>query len=61
VRWTSDGWKTTEEIETIDSGLGIHHALLNTAALPAGANVEFTFYWPQAHKWEARNFRSTVA
>jgi len=61
VRWTSDCWKTSAEIETTDSSFGIHHAMLSTAALPAGANVEFTFYWPQAHKWEGRNFRLIVA
>jgi len=60
VRWTSDAWKTNEDIETTDSGLGVHYVVLHTANLPSGAAVEFTFFWPQVNQWEGRNFRSIV-
>jgi glucoamylase len=41
IRWSSDGWKTTQEVKTRDSGLGMHVADLPTQRLPDGADVEF--------------------
>ncbi len=56
LRWTADGWKTTHEAQTTDSGLGVHYAMLNTAPLGSGTQIEFTFFWTEAGKWEGRNF-----
>lgn len=56
VHWTTDNWKTAHDLETVDSGLGVHYAILQCAALQPGASVRFTFYWPQAKKWEESNF-----
>lgn len=61
VRWTTDGWKTRQETQTIDSALGVHYAMLNTASLESGGNVEFTFFWPEANKWEGRSFKVDIA
>jgi glucoamylase len=36
--------------------LGIHVADLPAAGLPAGASIRFTFYWPDAVKWEGEDF-----
>lgn len=60
VHWSADGWKTVHDTSTRDSGLGVHVADLATAALRAGARVDFTFYWPGAGRWEGANFSVTV-
>lgn len=61
LRWTSDNWQTNGNVETTDSGFGVHSAVLSTAGLPPDAAVEFTIFWPQSGKWEGRNFRVIVA
>jgi glucoamylase len=60
VRWSSDGWKTTHEARLRDTGLGVHLADLPTDGLPGGADVVFTFHWPQSGRWEGRDFHVTV-
>jgi glucoamylase len=48
------------ELDTTDSKLGVHYALLNIARETSGAEVQFTFYWPEADKWEGRNFSVAI-
>jgi glucoamylase len=60
VHWSSDGWQTTRDVQTRDTGLGIQIADLPTSSLDAGHNVVFTFYWQQSGKWEGTNFSATV-
>ena len=43
VRWTTDGWATMHDTPTSDTGLGVHVAELNTAALDVGVQVVFTW------------------
>ncbi|HTP51154.1 MAG TPA: glucan 1,4-alpha-glucosidase [Anaeromyxobacteraceae bacterium] len=61
IRWTRDGWSTCAEVETRDTGLGVHVADLPTVSLPAGAQVDFTFHWTSADHWEGRNFSVGVS
>jgi glucoamylase len=61
VHWSSDGWRTMHDTATRDSGLGIHFADLDTAALQSGAEVIFTFYWPAAERWEGTDWRVSIA
>ena len=56
VHWSGDGWRTARDTVTRDSGLGVHVADLATEALPAGGDVRFTFYWPDAARWEGEDF-----
>jgi glucoamylase len=56
LRWSANDWKTVHEETTRDSGLGVQVVDLPFASLADGSSVEFTFYWPQAQKWEGRNF-----
>jgi glucoamylase len=60
VHWSSDGWETSHDIETRDTGLGMHVADLSTGDLPAGTTVVFTFYWPAAGHWEGTDFSVTL-
>jgi glucoamylase len=61
IHWSSDGWKTVTDSKTVDTGLGIHYADLETATLLPGGNVAFTFFWPEANKWEGTDFQVVVA
>jgi glucoamylase len=43
LHWTLDNWQTTNDTPTTDTQLGIHAALLNTDAMPAGTRLVFTW------------------
>jgi glucoamylase len=60
VRFTLDGWRSTREAATRDTGLGVHLVDLPTGGLPAGDAVDFTFRWPEVDRWEGRDFRVLV-
>jgi glucoamylase len=60
VHWSPDGWLTVHDIETRDSGLGVHVADLPTDSLSVGATVRFTFRWPLADRWEGVDFTVSV-
>lgn len=56
IRFTTDGWARAQDVETTDSGLGVYYADLPTADLGGGAQVTFTFFWPEAGHWEGEDF-----
>lgn len=60
VRWSADGWSSAGDQATLDTGLGVHRADLPTSALPRGAEVVFTFRWPEAGRWEGADFRVAI-
>jgi glucoamylase len=60
VRWSADGWRTSADIDTRDSGLGLHVADLDTAGLAAGARIELTFQRTANAAWAGRNFAIEV-
>jgi glucoamylase len=59
VRWSDDGWKTSHDQHTRDSGLGLNIADLPTDQLPTQRQIAFTFLWDNEH-WEGTNFVVTV-
>jgi glucoamylase len=61
VHWSLDGWKSWQDTNTRDTGLGLHVVDLPTASLPVGSQVVFTFYWPQKNRWEGKDYCVTVA
>jgi glucoamylase len=61
VRWSDDGWRTTNNTTTRDAGFGFHVACLSHDHLSAGTRIEFTFHWVEADKWEGTNYAVTVA
>jgi glucoamylase len=61
IHWTCDDWHTTQDINTQDTGLGIHMADLQTGTLAEGAQITFTFYWSDAKRWEGANFVVRIA
>jgi glucoamylase len=60
VHWSADAWHSVQDSPTRPTGLGIHFVDLPTAGLPAGAQVLFTFYWPEAGRWEGIDFSVTI-
>jgi glucoamylase len=60
VHWSQDGWQTAQDVSTQDIGLGICFADLPTSDLDPGHSVVFTFFWPQAHRWEGTDFGVTI-
>jgi glucoamylase len=60
VRWSIDGWISSQETNTRDTGLGTYVLDLPTASLPAGSQVAFSFYWPQENRWEGVDYSVTV-
>ena len=59
VRWSADDWRSFHDAETRDSGLNCHYADLDTAKLPPGTRVQFTFQWKE--RWEGRDFAVKIA
>ncbi|HZS66889.1 MAG TPA: glucan 1,4-alpha-glucosidase [Burkholderiales bacterium] len=60
VHWSSNGWSTTHDTQTLDSGLGIHFADLDTAELEAGREVVLTLYWPATDRWQGVDYRVAI-
>jgi glucoamylase len=61
IHWTTDAWDTTQDLPTSPVGFGIHVADLSTADLPEGRQIQFTFYWPDADRWEGKDFVVCIA
>lgn len=60
VHWSLDGWKSSQDTETRDTGLGVHSLDLPTASLPSGSQILFTLFWPDENRWEGTDFSVVV-
>jgi glucoamylase len=60
VHWTIDGWKTSHDTDTRDTGLGIYTLDLPTASLAPGGQASFTFYWAKDDRWEGTEYNVTI-
>jgi glucoamylase len=56
VHWSADGWRTTQDVDARDVGLGLYAADLATGALAPGAEVRFTLYWPEDARWQGEDY-----
>ena len=56
IHWSLDGWRTVHDSETTATGLGVYYADLPTQEVAEGGSALFTFFWPQADRWEGRDF-----
>ncbi len=61
VRWSVDHWATLTDTESHEIARGVHVVELPTDAVAEGVMVRFTFYWPDADRWEGRDFDVVVA
>jgi glucoamylase len=55
IHWGHDGWQCVQDTPTVDTGLGFHAAPLDTAALPPGGRVNFTWRRLDSGEWHGRN------
>jgi len=60
VHWSNDGWRTPHDTAAFDTGLGEYVVDLPTDTLPAGTRIDFTFYWPEAGRWEGVDFAVVI-
>ena len=56
VHWGEGDWQRTCDVETRNTGLGVHVADLPTEELRAGTEVRFTFRWRESARWEGIDF-----
>jgi glucoamylase len=61
VHWGVNEWQNARDVETRDTGLGVHVADLPTERLPVGTRVRFTFHWRDSARWEGRDFSVEIA
>jgi hypothetical protein len=59
LRWTSDDWWHAKDIDSTPTGLGISFVDIPVARHQA-APLRFTFFWPEAGRWEGRDFAVDV-
>ena len=57
---STDGWASVRDLDSTPTSVGVHWVDL-PASPPAGGRIDFTFYWPEASRWEGRDFRIDVA
>jgi glucoamylase len=60
VRWSLDGWNSSQDTKTRDTGLDAYILDLPTASLASGSRIAFTFYWPLENRWEGENYEVLV-
>ena len=61
VHASTDAWVNVQDVVTTDTGLGVYYADLETANVPPGGDVRFTFFWTEAGHWEETDFIVRVA
>ena len=60
IHWGVDNWRETHDIETRDSGLGLHVADLPVAGRSAGETIQFTFFWLDSRTWQGEDYAIAV-
>jgi glucoamylase len=60
IHWTCGDRGPTQECDGVDTTIGVWVADLATNLLPPGSEVRFTFFWPDADRWEGTSFSVCV-
>ena len=60
VHWSTDGWKTSQDDSTHDTGLGVHNLDLDVSDLPASSVILFTLFWNESQKWEGLDYQLEI-
>ncbi len=61
IHWSTDYWRTVQDAETRDTGLGVHVADLPLNDLPPDGMILFTMYWPRQKRWEGADFSVVIS
>jgi glucoamylase len=56
VHWGVNDWQHVADLETHDTGLGVHAAQLPVTGMAAGTRIQFTFFWWQEQAWDAERY-----
>jgi glucoamylase len=59
LHWTKDEWLHTEDTRSIPTSLGIEYVDIQVP-MNQKAPIRFTFFWPQANRWEGRDFQVSI-
>lgn len=60
VHWSFDEWKTTQDTETRNTGVGFHVADLPSEPLVSGREISFTILWSDENRWEGTNYSVVI-
>lgn len=60
IQWSIDNGVTVKEVVTLNSGLGIHFADLDTANLDYEQQINYTFYWHDSKIWENKKYMLAI-
>ena len=60
VHWSDDGWQTTHDTYSRDSGVGVYAVDIPTSKLTVGRELVFTFFWPTEQRWEGTDYTVRV-
>lgn len=60
VHWTSNNWNTYNDVVLAQVMPGIYYVDLPSETFSPGTEIQFTFYWSEADKWEGKNYYSYV-
>lgn len=60
VHWSTDSWKTAQDSQTRDSGLGLYYVDLPTAQFKTGTQLVFTFHWSHNDQWEGKDYNIQI-
>jgi len=59
IRWTDDNWQNSNELHSINTGLGIFvgDIFLKNKSVE---EIVFTFFWKESKRWENKNFKVKI-
>jgi glucoamylase len=60
VKWSTDNWVNTSEVNTLDTGLGVYYADIETSELDHEQEIIYTFYWHDADNWEDKDYKLSI-
>lgn len=61
LHWGIDGWQSSQDMATQDTGLGLHVVELSTKTLRSGQRIDFTFRRVDTGEWSGRDYTIVVA
>lgn len=56
LKWSRGEWAEATETDATATSIGLHFVDIDVAEVNNDAPVRFTFYWPEAGRWEERYF-----
>ncbi|NKL21772.1 glucan 1,4-alpha-glucosidase [Rhizobium leguminosarum] len=60
VHWSNDGWKTTHDLDAIDTGIQTFIADVDTTPFAVGTVIQFAVFWPLRGNWQGQDFEIEV-